>query len=88
VNMPPAVDPHLDNGRFPVARRGYDREAVDHFVRATQAQIAQLVEQYDSLITYNHELRQALDEAHARASHADFSGLGARAQEILHIAEE
>jgi cell division septum initiation protein DivIVA len=88
VNMPPAVDPHSDNGSFPVARRGYDREAVDHFVRATQTQIAQLVEQYDSLITYNHQLRQALDEAHARASHADFSGLGARVQEILHIAEE
>ena len=88
MNMPPVPDPHSDNGRFPVARRGYDREAVDHFVRATQAQIAQLLAQYDSLIAYNHELRQALDEAHARASHADFSGLGARVQEILHIAEE
>ena len=88
MNMPPTADPHSDSSRFPLARRGYDREAVDHFVRATQAQIAQLLEQYDSLITYNHELRQALDEAHARASHADFSGLGARVQEILHIAEE
>src|SRR4249920_1816389 len=86
--MPPTGDPHSDDSRFPVARKGYDREAVDHFVRATEAQIAQLLEQYDSLITHNHELRQALDEAHARASHADFSGLGARVQEILHIAEE
>jgi hypothetical protein len=88
VNMPPTADPHVDNGRFPLARKGYDREAVDHFVQATHAQIAQLLEQYDSLIAYNHELRQALDDAHARASHADFSGLGARVQEILHIAEE
>jgi DivIVA protein len=88
VNMPPTADPHLENGRFPMARKGYDREAVDHFVRATQTQIAQLLEQYDSLIAYNHELRQALDDAHARAKHADFSGLGARVQEILHIAEE
>ncbi len=78
----------MDDGRFPLARKGYDREAVDHFVRATHAQIAQLLEQYDSLIAYNHELRQALDDAHARANHADFSGLGARVQEILHIAEE
>jgi hypothetical protein len=88
MNMPPTADPHLDNGRFPLARKGYDREAVDHFVRATQAQITQLLQQYDSLIAYNHELRQALDDAHARANHADFSGLGARVQEILHIAEE
>jgi hypothetical protein len=88
MNMPPTADPHLDNGRFPLARKGYDREAVDHFVRATQAQITQLLQQYDSLISYNHELRQALDDAHARANHADFSGLGARVQEILHIAEE
>jgi hypothetical protein len=88
VNMPPTTDPHLENGRFPLARKGYDREAVDHFVRATQTQIAQLLEQYDSLLAYNHELRQALDDAHARANHADFSGLGARVQEILHIAEE
>ena len=88
MNMPPTADPHVDNGRFPLARKGYDREAVDHFVRATQAQIAQLLGQYDSLTAYNHELRQALDDAHARATHADFSGLGARVQEILHIAEE
>jgi hypothetical protein len=88
VNMPPTTDPHLENDRFPLARKGYDREAVDHFVRATQTQIAQLLEQYDSLLAYNHELRQALDDAHARANHADFSGLGARVQEILHIAEE
>jgi hypothetical protein len=88
VNMPPTADPHLDNGHFPLTRKGYDREAVDHFVRATQTQIAQLLEQYDSLVAYNHELRQALDDAHARANHADFSGLGARVQEILQIAEE
>jgi hypothetical protein len=88
VNTAPTGDPHAEDGRFPLSRKGYDREAVDHFVRATQAQIAQLLQQYDSLIAYNHELRQALDDAHARANHADFSALGGRVQEMLHIAEE
>ena len=88
MNIAPTGDPHAEDGRFPLSRKGYDREAVDHFVRATQAQIAQLLQQYDSLITYNHELRQALDEAHARANHADFSALGGRVQEMLQIAEE
>ena len=88
MNIAPTGDPHSHDGRFPLSRKGYDREAVDHFVRATQAQIAQLLQQYDSLIAYNHELRQALDDAHARANHADFSGLGGRVREMLQIAEE
>ena len=88
MNTAPTGNPHSEDGRFPLSRKGYDREAVDHFVRATQAQIAQLLQQYDSLITYNHELRQALDDAHARANHADFSALGGRVQEMLQIAEE
>ena len=86
--MPPRVDQHLDDGRFPLVRKGYDREAVDHFVRSTHAQIAQLLQQYDTLLTNNHELRQALDQANMRANHADFSGLGGRVQEMLQIAEE
>jgi hypothetical protein len=88
VNMPPRVDQPLDNGRFPLARKGYEREAVDHFVRSTHAQLAHLLQQYDSLLANNHELRQALAEANTRASHADFSSLGGRVQELLHIAEE
>jgi hypothetical protein len=88
VNMPPRVDQHPDDGRFPVTRKGYDREAVEHFVQATHAQIARLLEQYDTLMANNRELRQALEEANARATHADFSGLGGRVQELLHIAEE
>src|SRR5215204_5221529 len=86
--MHPIGDPRTYNCRFPLARKGYDREAVDHFVQATHAQIAQLLVQFDSLTSYNHELRQALDDAYSRANHADFSGLGARVQEILQIAEE
>jgi hypothetical protein len=88
VNMPPRVDQHPDYGRFPVARKGYDREAVEHFVQATHAQIARLLQQYDTLMANNRELRQALEDANARATHADFSGLGGRVQELLHIAEE
>jgi cell division septum initiation protein DivIVA len=88
VNMPPRVDQHPNDGRFPLARKGYDREAVDHFVGSTHAQIAHLLQQYDALMANNHELRRALDEANARANHADFSGLGGRVQELLQIAEE
>ncbi len=88
MNTAPRGDSHPEDGRFPLSRKGYEREAVDHFVRATQAQIAQLLQQYDSLVTYNHELRQALDDAYARANHADFSALGGRVQEMLRIAEE
>jgi hypothetical protein len=88
VNMSPRVDSHTDDGRFPLVRKGYERAAVDHFVSATQAQIAQLLQQYDALLGNNYELRQALDDANARATQADFSGLGGRVQELLHIAEE
>jgi cell division septum initiation protein DivIVA len=88
VNMPPRDDQNVADGRFPMTRRGYDREAVDHFVRSTHAQLAHLLQQYDSLLANNHELRQALDEANARATHADFSSLGGRVQELLRIAEE
>ena len=88
MNLSPRVDQHPNDGRFPLVRKGYDREAVDHFVRATQAQIAQLLQQYDALLANNHALRKALDEAKARAGHADFSGLGGRVQELLQIAED
>jgi hypothetical protein len=88
VNMPSRVDQHPNDGRFPLARKGYDREAVDYFVRSTHAQIAHLLQQYDALMANNHELRRALDEANARADHADFSRLGGRVQELLQIAEE
>jgi cell division septum initiation protein DivIVA len=87
VNMPPR-DQHPDDGRFPTARKGYDRDAVDHFVHSTHAQIAHLLQQYDTLMANNHELRRALEEANARAAHADFSGLGGRVRELLQIAEE
>jgi hypothetical protein len=86
--MSPRVDSPSDDGRFPVARKGYEREAVDHFVRATHAQIARLLQQYDSLMANNYALRQAVDEANARATQADFSGLGGRVQELLQIAED
>ena len=88
MNMPPRIDQHPDDGRFPVARKGYDREAVEHFVQSTHAQIARLLQQYDTLMANNRELRQALEEANVRATHADFSGLGGRVQELLQIAEE
>ena len=88
MNISPRVDSPSDDSRFPLARKGYERGAVDHFVRATHTQIAQLLQQYDSLMVNNHELRQAVDEANARATQADFSGLGGRVQQLLQIAEE
>ena len=51
MNMSLRVDSPTDDGRFPLVRKGYDRSVVDHFVSATQAQIAQLLQQYDALMS-------------------------------------
>lgn len=72
---------------FPTNRRGYDRDAVDGFVRSAQTQLAELENQVQRLIQENGQLRHDLAGAEERA-HPDFNSLGGRAQEILRIAEE
>ena len=65
-----------------MARKGYDRIAVDRFVEDTQSQIAALRREVDSIAAQNRAM------AAERALTPDYSSLGGRAQEILRIAEE
>ena len=77
----------LPSSDFPINRRGYDRDAVDGFVRSLQSRLNDLDAQVQRLITENGQLRHDLTRAQESA-HPDFNNLGGRAQEILRVAEE
>ncbi len=77
----------LPSTDFPVNRRGYDRDAVDGFVRSIQSRLSELEGQTQRLIAENGQLRHDLGSAQ-EAAHPDFNNLGGRAQEILRVAEE
>ena len=77
----------LPSSDFPLNRRGYDREAVDGFVRSVLSRLDELDTQVQRLINENGQLRHELTDAQDRA-HPDFNNLGGRAQEILRVAEE
>lgn len=77
----------LPSSDFPISRRGYDKDAVDGFVRALSTRLAELENQTQRLIAENGQLRHDLGDATERA-HPDFNNLGGRAQEILRVAEE
>lgn len=77
----------LPSTDFPVNRRGYDRDAVDGFVRSIQSRLSDLESQTQRLIAENGQLRHDLTSAQ-EAAHPDFNNLGGRAQEILRVAEE
>ena len=87
MNLPrPADEP--SSGRFPLVRKGYEREAVDRFAHATEDRIAALEQRCESLTSENAEFDRALGHARSAATQVDFSALGRRAQEILQVAEE
>ena len=75
-------DSESGTGRFPTARKGYDRYAVERFVAETSAQLAALGHEIDTLAAQNRAM------AARQAMAPDFSALGGRAQEILRVAEE
>ena len=77
----------LPSSDFPINRRGYDRDAVDGFVRSIQSRLNDLEGQTQRLIAENGQLRHDLTGAQD-AAHPDFNNLGGRAQEILRVAEE
>lgn len=77
----------LPSSDFPINRRGYDRDAVDGFVRSIQSRLGDLEGQVQRLINENGQLRHDLAGAQDLA-HPDFNNLGGRAQEILRVAEE
>ena len=87
MNLPRSAD-ESTSGRFPLVRKGYEREAVDRFAHATEDRIAALQQRCETLISENAQLDSALGDARSKAAQVDFSALGGRAQEILRIAEE
>lgn len=70
-------------GTFPVARRGYDRAAVDEYVLGLERDNAQMRDQLN-------KLRRDVEDARAEASRprdVDFADLGGHTTEILRIAQ-
>lgn len=73
---------------FPLARKGYDRAAVDEFAQHGRGRMAALESDVESLTVEVGLLRSALAESKAHNEPADYSSLGGRARDLLRIAEE
>ncbi len=67
-------------GNFPQTLRGYDRGAVDAYVRDVESQLARAKAQL-------RQLRRQLTEAQARASDTDYAKLGGHTRGLLKAAE-
>jgi cell division septum initiation protein DivIVA len=87
VNLPRPADESISD-RFPLVRKGYERETVDRFAQTAVHRITALQERCETLISENAQLVGALGDARLKATEVDFSALGGRAQEILRVAEE
>jgi len=77
-------------GGFPVGRRGYDKQAVDDYVRALEAQLAQTRNKVDELQSGSAPLQRQLDEAKRQleaSANPSYAGLGDRAAQILRLAQ-
>lgn len=80
-------------GNFPVAIRGYDRTAVDDYVRSLEARVVQeghrTTDLKRQLGEVQDQLQQTRNELDQRPTgEVDYSSLGARAGHILRMAEE
>ena len=77
-------------GNFPSALRGYDRSAVDDYIRSLESAVVQSrrraasVEQ--QLATLQAQLSESIEKQ--RLQEVDYTNLGGRATEILRLAEE
>jgi DivIVA domain-containing protein len=69
---------------FVTAMRGYDREQVDEHIRQIDAEVRQHREQAQAM---QRELSEARRQIHERDRPA-YSGLGARIEQLLRLAEE
>jgi hypothetical protein len=74
-------------GNFPSALRGYDRAAVDDYVRSLEATMVQVRQQAAGAQKQASELERQLEESRNN-NDADYTNLGGRASEILRLAEE
>jgi cell division septum initiation protein DivIVA len=77
-------------GNFPSALRGYERSAVDDYVRSLEAALVQNRRHVAGLQSQITSLQQQVDEANdkLRSPDVDYSNLGGRASDILRLAEE
>lgn len=77
-------------GNFPSAIRGYDRTAVDDYVRTLEATVVNTRRQARDLEDQIAALSDQLSEASTRpaADNVDYTNLGGRATDILRLAEE
>jgi cell division septum initiation protein DivIVA len=77
---------------FPVVRRGgYDKNAVDAFVRDSDAAVRQLRNDTTAAARQAEQLRAQVEQLTAKVNEAEnpsYSGLGGRAAELLAIAEQ
>lgn len=77
-------------GNFPSALRGYDRTAVDDYVRTLESRAVEANRRVRALERQVSDLEERVESStkDAPASQADYSTLGARASDILRLAEE
>ena len=76
-------------GNFPTALRGYDRTAVDDYVRTLEANV---VQSRRHVATLQQQLNSLQDQLQATGKHdggeVDYAGVGGRANDILRLAQE
>jgi cell division septum initiation protein DivIVA len=75
-------------GNFPTALRGYDRTAVDDYVRTLESNVVQSRRQVASLEQQVNSLQDQLQAAGKQAGGVDYAGVGSRANDILRLAQE
>jgi cell division septum initiation protein DivIVA len=75
-------------GNFPTALRGYDRTAVDDYVRSLEVRVVQANRAARDLTEQVDQLQSRVTNATAGGGEVDFAKLGGRAKDILALAEE
>jgi hypothetical protein len=77
-------------GNFPSALRGYDRSAVDDYIRSLEGAVVQSRRRAASIEQQHVALQAQLSESleKQRLQEVDYTNLGGRATEILRLAEE
>src|SRR5437879_6360631 len=78
-------------GGFPVSRRGYDKQAVDDYVRALEMPRVEARHRADqlqqSVAPMQHQLEETRRQLEASAN-PSYAGLGDRAAQILRLAQD
>jgi hypothetical protein len=74
-------------GNFPTSLRGYDRTAVDDYVRTLEASVVQSRRHAAALEQQVTALQDQLRDA-GRGGEVDYAGVGGRANDILRLAQE